>query len=202
MNRKTIGFYDYTVILTYCALISACMGIISAINHSFSRAVIFLIISGICDMFDGTVASTKDRTPAEKKFGIQIDSLSDLVSFGVMPAVFVYCITGQNKACNLVVCLYVLAALIRLAYYNVTEEERQQQTSERRSVYLGLPVTVISILLPLVYTLFRFHVLNTAAIFPILLFITGGAFITPVEIKKPAYICKFCSAVCEAFSRK
>lgn len=127
MNRKTIGFYDYTVILTYCALISACMGIISAINHSFSRAVIFLIISGICDMFDGTVASTKDRTPAEKKFGIQIDSLSDLVSFGVMPAVFVYCIPVRTKPAT---SWSVFMCLRRLSDSPITMSPRRNVSSK------------------------------------------------------------------------
>jgi hypothetical protein len=48
-------------------------------------------------MFDGKVARTKkDRTEQEKSFGIQIDSLSDLVSFGVLPAVIGFAMVSQN----------------------------------------------------------------------------------------------------------
>lgn len=74
---------------------------------------------------------------------------SDLISFGVMPAIFVYMITGKSIAGGVIGGLFTLAALIRLAYFNVTEEERQQQTNERRTVYQGLPVTSIAGLLPM-----------------------------------------------------
>ena len=70
---KLIGFYDYTVILTYMSLVSAVIGMICASRGSFGAGVICVMISGICDAFDGTVARTKkNRTPDEKSFGIQI----------------------------------------------------------------------------------------------------------------------------------
>ena len=50
------------------------------------------MITGLCDTFDGAVASTKDRTASEKRFGVQIDSLCDLIGFGVLPGIFVYII--------------------------------------------------------------------------------------------------------------
>ena len=48
------------------------------------------MIAGLCDMFDGKIASTMERTRQEKRFGVQIDSLSDLICFGVLPALIVY----------------------------------------------------------------------------------------------------------------
>ena len=84
-----IGFYDYTVVLTYLSLVSAGLGIFISLNgdgHPYI-GVFFLLFCGLCDAFDGKVARTKkDRTEEECKFGIQIDSLSDLVAFGVLPA--------------------------------------------------------------------------------------------------------------------
>ena len=84
-----IGFFDYTVWLTYASLLSAIVGIfvsLSGFGHPFI-GTFFLLFSGLCDAFDGKVARTKqDRTENEKKFGVQIDSLSDLVAFGVLPA--------------------------------------------------------------------------------------------------------------------
>lgn len=51
-----------------------------------TSAPFFLLISGLCDAFDGMIARTKtDRTEQEKQYGIQIDSLSDLVALGVLP---------------------------------------------------------------------------------------------------------------------
>ena len=86
-----IGFYDYTVILTYLSLLSAVTGIGLAVAHHPLLAILCLMFSGLCDMFDGKVArSKKDRTDDEKAFGIQIDSLCDLFCFGAFPAFLTY----------------------------------------------------------------------------------------------------------------
>lgn len=94
-NKHLLGFYDYTVILTYAGTLSAFHGILSLLNNSPRQALICLMISGVCDMFDGTIAATKDRNRQEKRFGIQIDSLNDIVAFGVLPALFVYIFCPQ-----------------------------------------------------------------------------------------------------------
>ena len=95
-----IGVYDYTVILTYLSLLSGASGIIvclKGIGHPY-LCMFFLLFSGLCDTFDGKVArSKKNRTEREKRFGIQIDSLSDLVAFGVLPA----CIGIAMLRCSL-----------------------------------------------------------------------------------------------------
>lgn len=96
MKKKMLGYYDYTVVLTYCGMLSAFLGVLHAISEQYSEAIFCLMLAGICDMFDGAVASTKERTDREKVFGIQIDSLSDLISFGVFPGIFVYMISGKN----------------------------------------------------------------------------------------------------------
>ena len=86
-----IGFYDYTVILTYISFASAVSGIFCASTGHVRWAIVFLAFSGLCDMFDGKIARTKkERTEDEKNFGIQIDSLCDVVCFGVFPIVLCY----------------------------------------------------------------------------------------------------------------
>ncbi len=187
---RKIGFYDYTVILTYLGLLCACFGIFEVLGGRWQAAILWLMTAGVCDMFDGTVAKTKMRTPAEKAFGIQIDSLSDLVSFGVLPALFVYEITDRQSVSGCIAALYILAALIRLAYFNVLESQRQQEQPEQKSGFLGVPVTTICILLPVVYILFDNHIFRNTALFPLLLFVTGLGFLTPVKIKKPNAIGK------------
>ena len=141
------------------------------------------MLAGICDMFDGAVASTKDRDEKEKKFGIQIDSLSDLISFGVLPGIFVYMISGQSALVGIISGLFVLCALIRLAYFNVLEEERQKETTECRKSYLGIPVTNIAILL-------LDWIMKSVICFPVLLSILGIGFLLPVKIRKPGVIGK------------
>ena len=79
-----LGVYDYTVILTYISLMVSIGGMLFSLNGDCRMALVCLAISGLCDMFDGKVARTKkDRTEVEKRFGIQIDSLADIVCFGV-----------------------------------------------------------------------------------------------------------------------
>ena len=151
---KFIGFYDYTVILTYLSLVSAVLGILQASKGAFTAAILCLLLSGICDAFDGTVARTKkNRTEDEKGFGIQLDSLCDVVSFGVFPAVLCYFMGMDGLIGIAILIAYCLCAVIRLAFFNVLEAKRQQTESGGNKLYRGLPVTSISIIFPLVYLL-------------------------------------------------
>ena len=186
MNGKKglIGYYNYTVVLTYIGMLSGFTGIISVLENNIERAVICLVISGICDMFDGTVASTKKRTRQEKDFGIQIDSLSDLICFGVLPATLSYGLNRENRIACVISAVYVLCALIRLAYYNVDEQERQLQTEESRKYYLGMPVTLSSFFVPLIFlTLGNSE--NLSTIVMCALAVMALLFILPFRVKKP-----------------
>lgn len=149
---KLIGFYDYTVILTYISLISGLAGLKCAWEGRFGMAIGCLVFSGVLDMFDGAVARTKkNRTADEKNFGIQLDSLCDILCFGVLPAVFLY-FSGVDSWLGLVIlALYVLCALIRLAFFNVLEIKRQQTEGGCAKDYRGLPVTSAAIIFPALY---------------------------------------------------
>lgn len=187
-----IGYYNYTVILTYMSLVSSVLGMFFAMGIKGDihpeYAIICLMISGLCDMFDGKVARTKkNRSENEKNFGIQIDSLCDAVCFGVLPSIIGYSV-GMNSWCDVpVLVMFPLCAVIRLAYFNVVEEERQKQTSEVRKTYEGLPVTSVALIIPLLYS---FHRDIGSKWFPTIygftLFIIAIAFITRFKIKKPA----------------
>lgn len=182
-RKKICGYYDYTVILTYIGMFIGFTGIVFIMEGKYTEASICLMISGMCDMFDGTVASTKQRNRREKRFGIQIDSLSDLICFGVLPALFVYSISGKNYMAFFVSGFYVLSALIRLAYFNVMEEERQEIEGGKRTWYLGLPVTAAAIFIPACYVIQS--ELDCTAVMQIALIMMAVAFVLPFKIKKP-----------------
>lgn len=190
MKRKLLGYYNYTVILTYCGMLFAVWGILRVMDQDYWLAVFCLLFAGLCDMFDGAIAATKTRTDSEKRFGIQIDSLSDLISFGVFPGIFVYMISGRSVLAGISVSFFILCALIRLAYFNVMEEERQRQTAEKRKSYLGVPVTTIAVMLPALYLLYDYKICRNITWFSVLLIFTGIGFLSPVEIKKPGIIGK------------
>lgn len=186
--KKPLGYYDYTVILTYAGMLCAFQAILMAINARYWDSLIFLMISGLCDMFDGTVASTKPRNMSERRFGIQIDSLCDLLSFGVAPAIFVYMISGKNPYAGFLSSLFALAALIRLAYFNVGEEQRQTETNEKRTVFYGMPVTTIAVIMPLVYIVQKETGNKSSMPYIVALLICGVCFLMPVEVKKPGHL--------------
>ena len=134
-----------------------------------------------------------ERTRKEKNFGIQIDSLCDAVCFGVLPAVMGYAIGMTDWIDIPVLVMFPLCAVIRLAYFNVAEEERQKQTDDVRKVYEGLPVTSVALILPLLYS---FHKDIGSDSFPTVygfaLFIIALAFITRFKVKKPSMRTMLC----------
>lgn len=179
-EKKILGYYDYTVLLTYIGMIIGVAGLTFVMDGKFSGAVFCLMIAGVCDMFDGTVASTKERNDHEKKFGIQIDSLSDLICFGVLPGIFVYKFSGESRLGMVISAGYILCALIRLAYFNVCEEDRQRSEEGSRKYYQGLPVTSAALVLPAAYL-----ITDVKYIFISLIAVMGILFLSPLRIKKP-----------------
>ena len=199
-----IGIYNYTVILTYLSLISAGTGIIVTLSDNGHPywGVLFLLLCGLCDAFDGQVARTKkDRTKSEINYGIQIDSLSDVVAFGVLPACIGIAIFRTSAFIDslssyaffsvlkysffAILVLYILAALIRLAHFNVTEEERQSEEGGVRKYYTGLPVTSAALIFPS-FMILRYitPVDISIAYLPLILF-TAFAFLGKFTLRKP-----------------
>jgi len=167
-------------------LFSAVLGMSRALHGQFTFAIVCLAFSGICDAFDGTVArSKKGRTEDEKTFGIQLDSLCDVICFGFFPAFLCYRMGVDGIWGTVIVYAYVLCALIRLAFFNVLEEKRQRTESGCTKYYRGLPVTTASILLPFVY-LFKglFSGAVFAGILHAVLALTAFFFILDIQIPK------------------
>ncbi len=205
-----LGIYDYTVVLTYLSLLSAGAGImvtLSGKGHPY-MGTFFLLFCGLCDAFDGKVARTKEgRSRLECNFGIQIDSMSDVIAFGVLPAcigasvirtspmIKSFCF-GHNAPWYGVVLkfvlygillIYILAAAIRLAYFNVTEEERQLTEKTARKAFTGLPVTSAALIIPTA-ALLRFIFSPFADISLIVFAVmlgTAFAFVSSLKVPKP-----------------
>lgn len=203
-----IGFYDYTVLLTYASLISASLGILICMDgqgHPFI-GVFFLMLSGLCDAFDGKVARTKkNRTLQEKRYGIQIDSLADLVAFGVLPACIgnsmlrvlpsipevsrkhVSRMAGWPSVSIFytIMVIYVLAALVRLAYFNVEEEMRNEKNEGTRKYYTGLPVTSASLIFPILLSFQYITPYDITPLYFVSMLIVSVLFVMPIPVKKP-----------------
>jgi len=179
-----IGFYNYTVILTYIGAILGVCGIVASFNGNILLAIVFLMLSAVCDMFDGKIARTMKRTKQEKRFGIQIDSLSDFVCFGVQPAMIGYNIGMKAWYFLPIIIYYILAALIRLAYYNVMEEERQNKTDKDLDMCTGLPVPPSAIIFPVVYLVCQALEVNATYAYAAVMVLVATLFIKRFSIKK------------------
>ena len=192
-----LGYYNYTVYLTYVGLISAVFGMMEALQRNPRVAVLCLMFCGLCDMFDGTIARThKTRTDDEKSFGIQIDSLCDLVCFGIFPVVTGFSIGVKSVFGVICMAFYALAAVIRLGYFNVQEINRTKETTEKRKYYTGLPVTSIAILLPTFLLLDIPTKFSMVRLYSLCLLLVGIAFISKIKIKKPYF---YSMIVCALF---
>lgn len=112
--------------------------IVLATRGEFYRAGWFIVFAGLLDTLDGRVARISGTGT---RFGAELDSLVDIVSFGVAPAFLMYQVefaagsaTGGSGGASWVFCyFYVMAAAIRLARFNVT------QAGRAKSYFIGLP---------------------------------------------------------------
>ena len=184
---RFIGFYDYTVILTYISLISSVLGMTRAIHGDYKFAIFCLAVSGICDAFDGRIARTKkNRTDDEKAFGVQLDSLCDVICFGIFPAIICYLLGVRGVLGVILVMFYCLCAVIRLAFFNVLEAKRQANEGGATKVYRGLPVTSIAFILPLAFWLqFIIPELAFMILLHAILLVVGFLFILDFPLRKP-----------------
>ena len=192
--RPIIGYYDYWVVLTYLSAVSAIFGVCFAFDGNIKYALVCLMISGLCDTLDGRVARLKKRNDRELNYGIQIDALADLVSFGVLPAAIGYSVMQSLDNFGtlhiVILSLYVLAALIRLAYFNVIEAELQGR-KQKRKYYVGMPVTIVSLIIPFAYTVCYLFEAAFPTVYNVLLVIITVAFVLKVKIPAPSNRVKF-----------
>jgi CDP-diacylglycerol--serine O-phosphatidyltransferase len=156
VKKLFLGVYNPSIILTYIGVFCSIYGMVGLltsrdmiITRTLNIAMIMLVVAGVCDMFDGTIARMCKRTEKEKAFGIQLDSLADTVSFVVFPATMLVFMTGYNIASVIIACFYVFAGIMRLGWFNVT-------TEENKGFYMGLPVTFAALIFPALYLILRF----------------------------------------------
>ena len=176
MKKPFIGVYNLANCVTMLGVAAAVVGISFAGNPRL--AMLMLILSGVCDMFDGRVARMFPRTDFEKQFGIQLDSFADTVSFVIFPAVF---LVAQSRSVwtVLIAILYVFAGVTRLCWFDIT-------TDGNTKYFSGFPVTCIALLLPLWYAVFALaHAAVPTLAVALSLLVTAVLFVANIRVKKP-----------------
>lgn len=182
-----IGKWNKSVILTYIGLGFAILGMyLAIIQNNILLSFMCLMISGVCDMFDGKIARLCKRNDEEIAFGIELDSLVDVVCFVILP-IIIYLSMGFTAWYNIVT--YILLAvcgIARLGYFNVCTATKDGKAIK---YYEGLPVTVAAITFPLGYLLN--YVMSDVVFyifFSLLITIEAILNITKIKIKKTSGI--------------
>ncbi len=132
-KRKGKGIYLLPNLLTSISLLAGFYAIVTAMDRNFAHAAYAIFVSCLFDMLDGRVARLTHST---SKFGVEYDSLSDLVAFGVAPGILVYlwALKSYGNFGWLAGFLYVACGAVRLARFNT-----QVDTVQKKS-FLGLPI--------------------------------------------------------------
>lgn len=144
--RKFIAVSDVISLLNMtCGFLS----ILSSINHNFELAAMFMIFAIMFDSVDGWVARKTNRQDT-LGFGKNIDSLSDVVSFGLAPAIFVYSTINTTSTfiqpIVILICLFiVICGVLRLTRYNVIADLIETKD------FIGFPIPGIAFILSTYY---------------------------------------------------
>lgn len=180
-----IGKWNRSVILTYIGLGFAVIGMYMAIIEKNALiSFMCLMIAGVCDMFDGKVARMCKRNEEEIAFGIELDSLVDVVCFVVLP-IIIYISLGFTSWYNVVsYIIFAICGIARLGYFNVCLADKDGKAIK---YYEGLPVTAASITFPLIYLL-SYIIPNEAfyILFSVLILLQALLNVLKIKIKKPS----------------
>lgn len=177
-----LGLLNPPTLVTMAGLLSALTACWLAMAGHAELALVALIWAGLCDLFDGLVARRCKLDDYAQRFGVQIDSLVDVVSFGVAP-VMIAAAFGLSGLGMIAGGLYVCAAAQRLAHFNVATA--QSESTPR--FYTGLPVTFAALILPLALApLPLMPVDDYGLVLTVALLLMAWLFVAPLHIRKPA----------------
>ncbi len=181
-RHRFLGVYNYTVLLSYFSLAIGVFGLFMAIKSNVPSAMTCLVVAALIEYFDRKIASAQKKwSHDEKHYSTHVDSLSDLLCFGVLPAA-IGCAVGLNSIIHILFYVfYIGSVVIRLSYLNVKAEKNEISDKYCQ----GLPVMSIVVLLFVLY-LFKdvlgvVYGLTMTCIYPI----AGISYISSFRIRKP-----------------
>ncbi|MGR9086585.1 MAG: CDP-diacylglycerol--serine O-phosphatidyltransferase [Gammaproteobacteria bacterium] len=127
----------FTMANLFCGILS----IIMSMEERFDLSASLLFLAVIFDVLDGKIAGFLNQ---KNLFGKQIDSMSDLVSFGIAPMLLYYSINTPGVYVSMVLLLFIACGMLRLARYNISEAPG----------FEGVPITVNGILFPILFLIY------------------------------------------------
>lgn len=183
MYRMIPAFHKANA-LSVLGLAFAVGGMLYAIQNAQDEAIICLVLAGLCDLFDGRFASRFDRPALHKQMGEFIDSFVDITASVALPIVVLLSMGGGGLATYVTAVLYAVLGVHRLAYFHIAKEEAGP------GLFIGVPVTYITLAVPVLYTLCKAMGLEASLFFRLALHLIyigmGLAFVWDRPVPKPA----------------
>ena len=151
-------FIDIANALTLTSLLAALCSAAFAVHGHVGYALVAMILSGVCDIFDGMLARRLSRSEVAQEFGGTLDSLVDGCVFGFAPSVLFYSAGMQSLPETVVWALFPMCVVWRVTYFEVVglqsmpaseNGEGAAPAIESTQYYTGLPATYAALLLPL-----------------------------------------------------
>ena len=150
-----------TILPNMFTLVGVCIGLTSikfAFDERFGLAIVCIIVAGLIDSLDGRIARLIKGT---SQVGKELDSLTDVISFGVAPAFIMYFwqLNSLGRVGWLICLIYVICVALRLARFNVNSET---QASWKDNFFEGVPSPAggILVLMPLIYSKSELQIIN------------------------------------------
>lgn len=171
MNKSNL-IYILPNLFTASSVFVGVISIVEASKGNFSAAAWLILLALVFDGLDGRIARMTNTT---SQFGVEFDSLADIISFGIAPAMLLYFFTGVvfGRFGILVSAIYVIFGAIRLARFNISTAKTDP------NIFIGLPIPTAAVFVSMWILLFHKYTFHDYSI--ILLFLTLGVAILMVS---------------------
>ena len=138
-TKPVIGHYNPADLITMAGLICSVVACFLLAHGHYIISMVFYLVTLLCDTFDGMVArKLQIKDPHEKSYGIQLDSLCDMVSFGIVPCVMAFLLGYSSPLDVIIYSIFAACGAIRLAHYNT--DAVLAKPGEKHSGFIGLPI--------------------------------------------------------------
>ncbi|TDX53257.1 CDP-diacylglycerol--serine O-phosphatidyltransferase [Orenia marismortui] len=173
IDRETVDLKWVPCMITMCNLSCGIFALLAIIKKEFQLAPFFVLLAGLFDVLDGRVARSLDVV---SDLGKELDSLSDIISFGIAPTILVWnvALLDLGGLGLLLVLLFPIAGALRLARYNISDFE---------GAYVGVPITVAGSILAFI-SFFALKYLIPIEIWIVLIILLSYLMISKVKIPK------------------
>ena len=177
-----IGVYNVPAVITFGGLLCSVLACVLSFNHQFELAFLCFIFAGLCDLFDGFIARRFQLTKKEKEFGLYIDTVVDIISFGFVPVILLLH-SGFNRIIDYALYgFFCSCAAMRLAIFT----QLRQSNEIDKKTFIGFPVTYSALVFSSIFILGTFlDPVIYIALARSALFILGLLYIIKIKIPKP-----------------